>query len=86
MEDGFGVFEGVVGADVGGGGFYFLANHDDGEKDELEESLGNPRNERAGPAVDGFWEANEGDEGKGIRAPHGADGMGYFFSKVEVKS
>ena len=47
VKNGLGILVGVVGSGIGCRALDFLANHDDGQQDQLQEGLRNPGYERA---------------------------------------
>ena len=55
---------------------HLLPNHDDRQQHELQESLGDPGNERRGAPVDRLRQADQREAGEGVGAPHRADDVG----------
>ena len=81
IQNGLGILVGVVGSDISCGSLDFLAYHDDGQQNQLQEGLCNPGYECASACVNGFRKADECKDGKGIGAPHGAHALCDPFSK-----
>ena len=86
VEDRIGIVVGGLGPLVGGRGEHVLADDDHRQEDQLQEGLRDPRDEHHwAVGTHRRGEADEGECSEGVRAPHGADAIGYLHGEPGVE-
>ncbi len=75
----------VCGAGIAGGSLNILTNNDDGEQDQLQESLRDPGNNNNGAVcADRSRKRDEGKECEEIGTPHRANDLGDAHCQARV--